>query len=234
MSGKKKLPILSAFRLAEYHCLLTETLKSGKAEKITSKAIAASLRLSEEIVRKDLSHIPDDIGTPGLGYEPLKLYKAISSLLHLDKLYDVCLIGNITTWRGVMNFFDPRKFSFIPKFVFSDVPSEKGLYFDQIPVHSIDDIPTVLKGSGVDIAIVACDVLWIRHVISLLIKVNIKGILSLTPALLDEVPENVHISQILLPCEIKLVAFKSQEDNFALKKRSRINLSKKSRLKRKK
>lgn len=72
---------------------------------MTSKEIASCLGLSEEIVRKDLSFVPDDIGTPGLGYRPPRLYNAISKLLHLDRIHEIVLIGSISTWKGMNNFF---------------------------------------------------------------------------------------------------------------------------------
>lgn len=205
------IPVVAAYRLAEYHCLLSEILKSGSTERLTSRMIAQYLNLSEEIVRKDLSFITEDVGTPGLGYDPVKLYKAISRVLHVDRSHDVCLIGNVATWRGIMNFFDPRKFGFNPRFIFSDVPSESGLMFDQVPVYSIEELPDVLPETGIKTAILACDLMWIKRAVTLLDQAGVKGILNLTPSVLDEVPEGMYISQVLLPCEIKLVVYHIEE-----------------------
>lgn len=211
MVDRAQIPPVAAYRLAEYHCLLSEILKSGMSERLTSKTIANYLQITEEIVRKDLSFIEDDIGTPGIGYDPVKLYKAISKLLHVDRAHDVSLIGSVTTWRGITNFFDPRKFGFMPRFIFSDVPSESGLYFDQTPVFSIEEIPEVLANTGIKTAILACDLMWIRRAVQLLDQANVKGILNLTPTVLDEVPTGMYVSQVLLPCEIKLVVYHVEE-----------------------
>lgn len=216
MKDRHQIPIVAAFRLAEYHCLLAELIKDGRREKITSKEIASRLSVSEEIVRKDLSFIRDDIGTPGLGYDPPKLYNAISKLLHLDKIHEIALIGNISTWRGISNFFDPRTYGFSLKYIFSDNPSEKGLFFDQISVYSIEDIPEVVKDSQVETAILACDHIWLKRAIQLLYQAGVKGILILTPTALEEVPPGMYVSQILLPCEIKLMLYHIHKELSAL------------------
>lgn len=202
-----KIPVVVIYRLAEYHCLLSEMLKSGHVDKLTSREIASYLGLSEEIVRKDLSFIPYEIGTPGLGYDPVKLYKAISKLLHVDKVHQVALIGSIETWKGIFNFFDPRKFGFQPVIVFSEMPGDGGLYFDGSPVYQIEDMPEVLPETGVKSAIIACDPMWVKRATELAIECGIKGLVNLTPTVLENLPDDVYISQILLPCEIKLVTY---------------------------
>lgn len=211
MESGHQIPIVVAFRLAEYHCLLTELIKNGRKENLTSKEIASYLGLSEEIVRKDLSFIPDEIGTPGLGYEPSKLYNAISKLLHLDRIHEIALVGSISTWKGITNFFDPRMYGFSVKYIFSDNPSEKGLYFDQIPIYSIEDIPKVIKNSEVETVIIACNLLWIKRAISLLHEAGVKGVLNLTPTALEEIPPDMYVSQILFPCEVKLILYHIHE-----------------------
>lgn len=203
---ENKLPVVVVFRLAEYHCLLSEIMKSHHIDTITSKEIASYLGFSEEIVRKDLSYVPYEAGTPGVGYNISKLYQAISKVLHLDSIQDVALIGSIQTWRGIFNFFDPRKFGFQPVVIFSEMPVDVGLYFDQCPVYSIEDLPEK-KPENVKIAVIACDPVWVHRAAQLSIESGVQGILNLTPTVLEEVPEEVYVSQILLPCEIKLITY---------------------------
>jgi redox-sensing transcriptional repressor len=202
----EKIPVVVIFRLAEYHCLLSEIMKTHRVDRITSREIASFLGLSEEIVRKDLSYVPYDTGTPGVGYSVIKLYQAISKVLHVDSIHNVILIGSMQTWRGIFNFFDPRKFGFQPVMMFSEVPVDRGLFFDQFPVYSIEEIPEQ-KPEEVKIAIIACEPSWAQRASQLCIQSNIKGILNLTPTVLEDIPEDVYVSQILLPCEIKLVTY---------------------------
>lgn len=229
----KQLPLVVIFRLAEYHCLLSEMLKNTSVKKLTSKEIASHLGFTEEIVRKDLSFIPYEIGTPGLGYDPVKLYKAISKMLHIDKINEVALVGSISTWKGLFNFFDPRKFGFQFNILFSEIPSEKGSYFDQAPVYQIEDIPKKLPDNGIRSCIIACDSAWVKRAAELCVKNGVKGILNLTPTVLENLPEDVYISQVLLSCEIKLLMYHLEEDrvNESDQKLKR-DIAKRARLKR--
>ncbi|MCX7832227.1 MAG: hypothetical protein N2440_04945 [Actinobacteria bacterium] len=208
---ENRLPSVVIFRLAEYHCLLSEIMKNTNTNLITSKEIANFLGLSEEVVRKDLSYIPYDTGTPGVGYDVRKLYDSISKILHIDKVHRTALIGSIQTWRGIFNFFDPRKYGFLPVVIFSEMPADEGEYFDSIMVRSIEQISEeTLK--DIKIAIIATDPTWVKHAAKVCIEAGIKGILNLTPTVLEEIPESVYVSQVLLPCEIKLVTYHIMEN----------------------
>lgn len=211
--SQSKIPTVVIFRLAEYHCLLSELMKSAERQRITSKEIAAYLGFTEEVVRKDLSYIPYDTGTPGIGYDIKKLYEGISKILHIDRIHQTALIGSINTWRGVFNFFDPRKYGFQPAIVYSEMPIDEDLYFDGIPVKFIEDLPETLP-ANVKIAIIACDPTWVKRAAQLAIDAGISGILNLTPTVLENIPDGVYVSQVLLPCEIKLVIYHLMEGLF--------------------
>lgn len=114
-------------------------------------------------------------------------------------------------------------YGFSVKYIFSDNPSENGLFFDQNPVYSIEDIPEVVKDSKVETAILACDLIWTKRVIQLLNEAGVKGILNLTPAVLENIPSDMYVSQILFPCEIKLLLYhvyekRSSSSSYKLKR----------------
>jgi NADH/NAD ratio-sensing transcriptional regulator Rex len=228
------IPTVVIFRLAEYHCLLSELMKNADKDRITSKEIAAYLGFTEEVVRKDLSYIPYDTGTPGVGYDIRKLYEGISKILHIDRIHKTALIGSTSTWRGVFNFFDPRKYGFQPVVVFSEMPVDEGLYFDGIPVKFIEDLTHELP-EEVKIAIIACDPVWVKRAAQLAVEAGITGILNLTPTVLENIPEGVYVSQVLLPCEIKLVIYHLMEGLFTREgERLKRDIGKRASQKRKK
>lgn len=231
---ENRIPIVVIFRLAEYHCLLSDIMKKTSKTRITSKEIANYLGLSEEIIRKDLTYVPYEVGTPGFGYNIIKLYQAISSVLHMDKIHQVGLIGSIETWRGIINFFDPRKFGFNPVVIFSEIPGDAGMYFEGMPVYAIEEIPEKWP-ADLSIALVASDMTWVKRAVHLAISAGARGILNLTPTVLEEIPEDIYISQILLPCEIKLVTYHVLENLFIKEKEVlKRDIGKRSRIKRKK
>lgn len=207
---KLKIPSVTIFRLAKYHCLLFEILRNSNKNLITSKEIANFLGFSEEVVRKDLSYIPYDTGTPGVGYDVRKLYDSLSKILHLDSVHKTALIGSIQTWRGIYNFFDPRKYGFLPVAIFSEMPSDEGKYFDSIKVKNLSQISEE-NLHDIKIAIIATGQVWVKYAAKVCIEAGIKGILNLTPTVLEEIPDDVYVSQVLLPCEIKLVTYHIME-----------------------
>lgn len=212
--SKESYPIVVIFRLAEYHCLLSELIKSSDSGLVTSKEIANYLGYSEEVVRKDLSYIPEDTGTPGVGYDIRKLHKAISKILHLDYPHRTVLFGSITTWQGIFNFFDPRKYGFMPEIILSEYPDDEGKIFESIPARYIKNIKKeALKDTK--IAIIATTPSWVKAAAQAAFEAGIRGVLNLTPTVLDEVPEDVYVSQVLLPCEIKLVTYHIMENIFS-------------------
>lgn len=232
--SETKIPAVVIFRLAEYHCLLSELMKTSNHELITSKEIASYLGFSEEVVRKDLSYIPYDTGTPGVGYDIKKLYEAIGKVLHIDKVHHTALIGSVQTWRGIFSFFDPRKYGFLPVIIFSEIPSDEDSYFDSIPVKSVEDI-TEKMPSDVKIAIIATDPLWVKKAAKFAIEAGVKGILNLTPTVLEDIPQDVYVSQVLLPCEIKLITYQIAEKIFPKpSERLKKDIGKRAQRKRKK
>ncbi len=231
-SEEQSIPVIVIFRLAEYHCLLSEILKSGGRDPLTSREIAAMLNLSEEIVRKDLTFLPDEVGTPGRGYDPVVLYNAISKILHVDRAHYVVLVGSLKAFDGLARFFPAERFGFLPAAVFSENPNEKGLYFDQLPVHFIEDIPKLVPKLNASVAIIATDVSWVRRAVELLGKAGIEGVLNLTPAIVENVPDNMYLSQILLPCELKLVVYHTKTERPRVSSRLKRDIGKRAKLKR--
>lgn len=210
--SEKKIPNVSIFRLAEYQCLLEEIIKQGKKETITSKDIARILGYSEEVVRKDLSFVSKEAGKPGSGYNVRNLRDSISRLFGNRKREPLVFIGSLEAWTGMLNYFNPEEYGFKTVAIFSERPEEDGRKCGQIPVKRMEKIADGLEVAA-KIAIIATAKEFAAKAFKYAYNAGIRGILNLTPVIIEDIPEDLRVSQILLPCEIKLVSFLSSEES---------------------
>lgn len=209
---QKEIPYVSIFRLAEYQCLLEELIKQGKRETITSKDIARLLGYSEEVVRKDLSFVSKEVGRPGSGYSLKNLHSAIARFFGGSEKEAFVFFGSLEAWKGILNFFNPGDYGFKAVAIFSEMPEDDGKEYGGIPVMHVERI----REKPVDIpriAMICTKKEFVRKVFEHAYEAGIRGIINLTPVVIEDLPEDLRVSQVLLPCEIKLISFLSSKKN---------------------
>ncbi len=207
MSEARTAPDATLYRLSLYHCYLGELIRVGAPARITSRQLADELDIKEETVRRDISFV-GDIGRPGAGYEPEVLYREFTAFLGLSDEYPIVKIGSAAMLGALSVVFPPDRYGVKPVAYFSEVPEDVGTMVGDVEVRHITDLTKLDPALGVDVALVACSPSWVQITVDLLAEAGIHGALLLTPAVHVNRPNDMVISQIRMPCDIKSLACK--------------------------
>ena len=89
--GDRQVPDIVVGRLPIYLRALT-FLKADNREITSSQELGDRLGISSAQIRKDLSHF-GEFGKQGTGYEIRYLENNLKEILHVDRMWDVVLVG---------------------------------------------------------------------------------------------------------------------------------------------
>jgi NADH/NAD ratio-sensing transcriptional regulator Rex len=89
--GKKRISESTIRRMSMYYRALS-LLEKENYETVSSKELSKREKLTPAQVRKDLSFF-GSFGTRGLGYPVIELKRQIASILGIDRVWPVALIG---------------------------------------------------------------------------------------------------------------------------------------------
>lgn len=209
MADLQRVPEASTYRLSLYHCYLGELLRTGTSGRITSRQLAAELGIKEETVRRDMSFM-GGVGRPGAGYDPVELLERLTEFLGLSDSYPILKVGTVQMLEALQVVFPAHTYGVEPVAYYSELPEDVGRVIDGIEVRHVTDLPQIDPALGVKVALVACSPGWVQLVIDELAKAGITGVLLLTPALKIDRPEDMRISHVRMPCDIKSLACRCQ------------------------
>jgi redox-sensing transcriptional repressor len=205
MSDVARAPEASMLRLSRYHCFLGDVLRTGEALRVTSHEIADELGMSEESVRRDLSYI-DIEGRPGSGYDPATLYDALESYLGLTDAYPFVAIGDLDMLRALAVVFPAATFGLEAGAYFSPRTKDVGHDVEGVPVHALDELPTIAREIPASVALVACEPESVQDALRLLDQEGIRAVLMLTPVLRPRHPAGMEVTYFRIPCALKALA----------------------------
>lgn len=205
MSGRRSAPDASVYRLSLYHCYLGEMLRTGSSETITSPRLAEALEIKEETVRRDLSFVGGS-GRPGSGYDINVLFAALQKYLGLREEYPILNVGTAQMLEALSVVFPAHTYGVAPVAYYSELPEDAGLRVHDIEVRHLSDLPRLDPELGVNVALVACSPGLVQMTLDLLHQAGITGVLLLTPALRLDRPEDMVVTHVRMPCDIKSLA----------------------------
>lgn len=202
---RREAPDPSLYRLSLYHCLLGDLIRGGAPKRITSRGIADMLDIKEETVRRDISFV-GEIGRPGSGYVPKKLYDALTDYLGLEGEYPIVLVGSMPVFQSAIVLVPLEKHGLNIKALFSERPEDVGIEVDGQTVRPLSDIPDVVPTTGARVGVVATSQERAQAAIDQLASAGITGILLMTSMVTVRRPKGVRITQIRIPCDVKSLA----------------------------
>jgi len=203
VAKSKSTPAAVLHRLSLYHCLLTDWLLAGKKGAITSRELAGTLGLNEVTVRNDLSFLGETPGKRGVGYSIDGLRQMLGDFLGLPPFAPVAFVGSAKVVSSLFSFFLVEKYGFISAAFFSEDPNDRTAVINGREVQPIEAISPELGAMGIKVAVLVTHPNWVQHSINLLAHAGVKGILVLTPSVVIDVPEGVHVTQVRIPCDLK-------------------------------
>ncbi len=199
-----ELPEATVARLPEYLRALHTFAESGH-ETVSSEALAAAAGVNSAKQRKDLSHL-GSYGTRGVGYEVGVLVDQIESVLGLTQRRAVALVGVGNLGHALAGYagFTSRGFRFAA--LLDADPARVGERINGLAVHHIDEIDSIVRDHGIQIAVIATPVHAAQSVADRLVAAGVTSILNFAPCVLS-VPEGVDVRKVDLAVELQILSF---------------------------
>ncbi len=201
---KKKISESTIHRLSLYYRALS-LLEKENYETVSSKELAKREKLTPAQVRKDLSFF-GSFGTRGLGYPVVELKDKIASILGIDKVWKVALIGVGNIGSALVSYKEFTKQRFHITKLFDNDQRKIGSNHKGIIVSDIDNLEQELKEAGIELVVLAVPATVAQYIVDDVVRAGVKGILNFAPVNL-RVPENVYLRNENMSMELEYLSF---------------------------
>lgn len=200
----KKIPMISAYRLAAYAGFL-EDRENKKITHVSSQEIAEGVGSTSAKVRKDLSYF-GDFGKRGVGYRVGDLHTVIKSILGTNLTWKTVVIGAGYLGSALASYpgFGRRGFEIVA--VFDNDPQKIGQRILDVEILDSDLLIAFVEKEEVDIVVMACPAKVARELMAPLNKTPIQGVLNFAPTTLECAPHIV-CRKLDLSVEMEVLSF---------------------------
>jgi len=201
---KKRISESTIHRLSLY-CRALALLEKENYETVSSKELAKREKLTPAQVRKDLSFF-GSFGTRGLGYPVNELKAKIASILGIDRVWKVALIGVGNIGSALVSYKEFMKQGFHIVRLFDNDQRKIGSNHKGIIVSDIANIETELAEAGIEIVILAVPATVAQYIVDDVVKAGVKAILNFAPVNL-RVPDDVYLRNENMSMELEYLSF---------------------------
>ncbi len=201
---RPEIPRKAVYRLSVYFRGLQQ-LKANGIRTVSSEALARASGVKPTQLRKDLTYF-GQFGTRGLGYDVGQLAQMISDVLGTTSLRPVILVGVGNLGLALLSYRGFQKEGFEIIAAFDLAPGRKRGKNITMPIHGLDQLPTVIRERDVKMAIITVPASAAQEVTNTLVQCGITGILNFAPLVLD-VPERVVVNNVNLAIELENLSY---------------------------
>ncbi|MCK5113235.1 MAG: redox-sensing transcriptional repressor Rex [Phycisphaerae bacterium] len=204
MNESEKIPIPSLRRLSAYLRQL-EVLSASEVTHVSSRQLANYSKVGDATIRRDLT-LFGKFGQRGVGYEVDDLISTLRVILGTQRRWGVVLVGAGALGRALMRYsgFDQRGFKIIA--AFDNDPKKIGTNLGDIPIHSLDELESVIDFTAARIAILTTPSQHAQEMATRLTAAGIEGILDFaTPSL--EVPPESYVTYVDITAHLEELTF---------------------------
>ncbi len=192
-------------RLPRYYRLIKQLADSG-VERVSSNKIAGVLNITASQVRQDLCNF-GGFGQQGYGYDVSKLKNELATILGLDKVYDMIIVGAGNIGRALAGYKGFKDDGFYVRALFDIDPRCSSI--NGIRVYDMDFLKTYIQQNQVDIAIIATQKDSAKSVADALISYGVKNIWNFAPVEL-EVPEGITLESISMSESLYVLSYRNK------------------------
>lgn len=191
--SQNSVPAIVIGRLPLYLRTLQFLKREGKPV-TSSQELAERLGLTSAQIRKDLSYF-GEFGKQGTGYNIAFLEKQLRDILHVDRVWDVFLVGVGDLGRALVNYrgFELNGFRLVA--LFDNAPKKIGSKIGNLTIYDLKEVPRVAQEKKLQIAILAVPADAAQTVADQLVQVGVRAILNYAPVTLT-VPPKVKVYDI--------------------------------------
>ncbi len=191
-------------RLPIYRRALEILLDEG-CEYTSSCELAELAGVTASRLRKDLSFF-GRFGTAGMGYPVRELLDAVNSILGVDRLRDVLLVGMGNLGRAIANHGPLKKCGFRIAAAVDVSPAKVGRVICGVRCYPPSETARLVREGGIEFALLAVPPGAAREAAERLAEAGIKAILNFTPVHL-RLPRSVVVEEVDFGILLQKVAF---------------------------
>jgi len=182
-----------------------QRLQAAGHQTISSGQLGALLGFSDAQVRKDLGFF-GQFGYPGVGYRCDELIRAMRDILGTNQPWPVVMVGAGHLGQALLGYrgFARQNFSILA--AFDADPAKVGQTVQGIPVRHVDDLPQVVRDSGVRLGLVVVPAERAQEVAERLVAAGVEGIVNFAPVTLS-LPPHVQVVAVDLAIELEQLSF---------------------------
>lgn len=157
----------------------------------SSQELAERLGLSAAQIRKDLSMF-GEFGKQGTGYKISHLFEQLSSILKIDRVWDVVVVGAGDVGHALARYQGFNDRGFRVAMVFDNSPQKIGTKVGEFTVMATSELVEAIQKAGIKVAMLAVPAEQAQEVANLLVKAGIKAILNYAPIYIN-LPSDVRV-----------------------------------------
>ena len=171
-----------------------EHLQAKGVQSTSSQELGVIIGISAAQIRKDLSQF-GEFGKQGKGYAIPFLVEQLRSILKVDHLWDIAVIGAGNLGRAIAHYESFSNHGFRIALIFDNDPERIGTSFQNFVVQDMKDLIPLLKKGNIKIAMLTVPASEAQAVTDELIKAGIRAILNYAPITLS-VPGHVNVQHV--------------------------------------
>jgi redox-sensing transcriptional repressor len=187
------IPDIVISRLPRYLQVLHQ-MEEERKQSTSSLELGERIGISAAQIRKDLSHF-GEFGKQGTGYSIPFLIDQIQSILKVDRVWDIALVGAGDLGHAIARYQGFTNRGFRISQVFDNDPSKIGQHIDEFEIQDIATLVTSIQKAGIKIAMLTVPSQAAQKVAEELVKAGICSILSYAPIPLN-LPPQVYVQYI--------------------------------------
>ncbi len=191
--ARSEVPDIVIGRLPIYLRALIRLRDEGQ-EITSSHELAQILGISSAQIRKDLSYF-GEFGKQGTGYNVTNLSTELQRILHVDREWQVALVGIGDLGRALARYGGFAHRGFRITLLFDNDPDKIGQVVNTMTILPAAQIPHTIKTHRVKIAMIATPADAAQETANLLVEGGIRAILNYAPVAIS-VPKGIHVQYI--------------------------------------
>jgi redox-sensing transcriptional repressor len=193
MMNADKIPDIIIGRLPVYLRALQRMADKGM-KTTSSQELGDNVGISAAQIRKDISQF-GEFGKQGTGYSIPFLMDKLRSILKVDRIWDVALVGAGDMGHALARYqgFANRGFNIV--MVFDNDPEKIGEKIDPFVIEDSAHLVEKIRSAGIKMAMLTVPAASAQDVAGKLVQAGVKCILNYAPIHLV-VPEGVRVQHI--------------------------------------
>jgi len=198
------IPEVVVARLPLYTQKLNQLMREGR-ESVSSQEMADHLGITSAQFRKDISFF-GGFGKQGTGYNVIKLLESLRSVMNLDRIWEVALVGAGRLGQALMSYHAFSSTGFEIVMAFDNDPEIIGKSIAGIKVMDVNEMQKQICHREIPIAILTVPAASAQEIADQMIACGVKAIMNYAPTTL-KVPKGIRLANIDPVLSLQTITF---------------------------